>query len=73
MEPATRQEMMDNLLPLHARDSCANVLIPLNACRRREAYMNWACHDEKHNYEVCLYQEYESRRKLKQEKLAAQK
>jgi hypothetical protein len=27
---ATKQEMMDNLVPLHVRDSCANVLIPLN-------------------------------------------
>jgi len=28
--PATQQEMMDNLVPLHVRDNCANILIPLN-------------------------------------------
>jgi len=30
MKEATMQEMMDNLVPIHVRDSCANVLIPLN-------------------------------------------
>jgi hypothetical protein len=27
---ATRQEMADNLVPLHVRDNCAGILIPLN-------------------------------------------
>ena len=30
LPPATKQEMADNLVPLHVRDSCANYLIPLN-------------------------------------------
>jgi len=27
---ATVQEMRDNLVPLHVRDNCAGILIPLN-------------------------------------------
>jgi hypothetical protein len=27
---ATQQEMADNLVPLHVRDNCAHILIPLN-------------------------------------------
>ena len=30
MEKASMQDMMDNLVPIHVRDDCANVLIPLN-------------------------------------------
>ena len=29
-EGASKQEMADNLVPIHVRDSCAGVLIPLN-------------------------------------------
>jgi hypothetical protein len=30
MEKATMQDMMDQQVPIHVRDDCANVLIPLN-------------------------------------------
>uniref|UniRef100_A0AAV1VJ60 NADH dehydrogenase [ubiquinone] 1 beta subcomplex subunit 7 n=1 Tax=Peronospora matthiolae TaxID=2874970 RepID=A0AAV1VJ60_9STRA len=30
----TRQEMADAKVPLHYRDTCAGLLIPLNECRR---------------------------------------
>jgi len=64
MKEATMQEMMDNLVPIHVRDSCANVLIPLNKCRRKNMYMVWHCVDERHSYEVCLYKQYEQRREI---------
>ena len=63
---ATQKEMMDAQLPLHVRDYCAHVLIPLNACRRDNSYMKWACEDEKHEYEICLFKEYERRKELRQ-------
>lgn len=40
---ATRQEMSDAKLPLAYRDSCANLLIPLNRCRYEEYYLPWKC------------------------------
>ncbi|KAJ1437491.1 B18 subunit of NADH:ubiquinone oxidoreductase, partial [Ochromonadaceae sp. CCMP2298] len=62
MKKATMQEMMDQQVPIHARDDCANVLIPLNKCRRGNMYSPFACEHEKHSYEICLYKEYEKRR-----------
>ena len=29
---ATQEEMNDNQIPLHVRDYCAHILIPLNRC-----------------------------------------
>ena len=29
--------------------------------------MPWACHDEMHSYEICMYKEYERRRAIKKE------
>jgi len=42
-------------VPWAWRDYCAHLLIPLNKCRRQEAYLPWACHHEKHVYEKCQY------------------
>jgi NADH dehydrogenase (ubiquinone) 1 beta subcomplex subunit 7 len=61
----TQKEMMDAQLPLHVRDYCAHVLIPLNKCRRDNGYMVWACKDQMHEYEICMHSEYERRRALK--------
>ncbi len=36
-------------------------------CRRRSLYLPWKCEEERHSYEVCLYKEYERRRKIKAE------
>ena len=63
---ATQQELSDNLVPMHVRDYCSHVLIPLNKCRRANLYMPWSCHDEMHSYEICMYKEYERRRAIKQ-------
>ena len=40
---ATRKQMSDARLPLQYRDSCANLLIPLNKCRVQNFYMPWTC------------------------------
>ncbi|TVY49276.1 NADH dehydrogenase [ubiquinone] 1 beta subcomplex subunit [Lachnellula occidentalis] len=41
--PATREAMSEARLPLAYRDSCANLLIPLNRCRYEEYYLPWKC------------------------------
>ncbi|BCR84681.1 NADH dehydrogenase [ubiquinone] 1 beta subcomplex subunit 7 [Aspergillus chevalieri] len=58
---ASRQEMSDARLPLQYRDSCANLLIPLNRCRQAEYYLPWKCEDERHSYEKCQYEEFKKR------------
>lgn len=40
---ATREEMRDAKLPIPYRDSCANLLIPLNRCRVDTYYLPWKC------------------------------
>lgn len=40
---ATREEMSAAQLPLQYRDSCANLLIPLNRCRYEQYYLPWKC------------------------------
>jgi NADH dehydrogenase (ubiquinone) 1 beta subcomplex subunit 7 len=73
----TREHMSEQYLPLHGRDYCAHKLVPLNHCRRENFYMPWTCHHERHDYEVCLYNEYQRRQamyaEVKAEKKAAQK
>ncbi|KAF4120080.1 NADH dehydrogenase (ubiquinone) 1 beta subcomplex subunit 7 [Geosmithia morbida] len=59
--PATREEMSEARLPLAYRDSCANLLIPLNKCRRDTWYAPWKCGDERHSYEKCQYDEFKKR------------
>jgi hypothetical protein len=40
---ATRAEMSEAKLPIPYRDGCANLLIPLNKCRRDSYYLPWKC------------------------------
>ncbi len=54
---ATRADVRDYRLPLHSRDICAHILIPLNVCRRKEHFELWKCTHERHRYEQCLYKE----------------
>ncbi|OQO06629.1 hypothetical protein B0A48_08416 [Cryoendolithus antarcticus] len=70
--PATRKQMSDARLPLQYRDSCANLLIPLNKCRVQNYYMPWTCTDERHGYEKCQYEEFKIRVK-KMEELRAER
>ncbi|KAK7743964.1 hypothetical protein SLS62_010426 [Diatrype stigma] len=58
---ATRQEMEDAKLPIAYRDSCANLLIPLNRCRADTYYLPWKCENERHSYEKCQYEEFKKR------------
>ncbi|KAL0591265.1 hypothetical protein ABG067_001296 [Albugo candida] len=58
---ATRQEMVDARVPLHFRDLCAGILIPLNDCRRETLYAPWKCVDLRHAYEKCQYEEWKKR------------
>ncbi|EXJ83210.1 NADH dehydrogenase (ubiquinone) 1 beta subcomplex 7 [Capronia coronata CBS 617.96] len=59
--PASREAMSEARLPLAYRDSCANLLIPLNKCRHEEWYMPWKCETERHSYEKCQYEEFKKR------------
>ncbi|KAI1336691.1 NADH-ubiquinone oxidoreductase B18 subunit-domain-containing protein [Xylariaceae sp. FL0016] len=58
---ATREEMREAKLPLAYRDSCANLLIPLNRCRVDTYYLPWKCENERHTYEKCQYEEFKKR------------
>ncbi|KAG7378833.1 NADH dehydrogenase 1 beta subcomplex subunit 7 ndufb7 [Phytophthora pseudosyringae] len=60
----TRQEMVDAKLPLHYRDTCAGLLIPLNECRRATFFLPWKCQDLRHAYEKCQYEEWKTRVEL---------
>lgn len=53
----SRQEMVDAKVPLHYRDTCAGLVIPLNECRRETMFLPWKCQDLRHAYEKCQYME----------------
>ena len=53
--------MANARVPLAYRDTCASLLVPLNACRFREYYLPWKCMDERHGYEKCQYAEFMKR------------
>jgi len=59
--PASREAMSEARLPLQYRDSCANLLIPLNKCRHETSFMPWKCENERHSYEKCQYEEFKKR------------
>lgn len=53
----SRQELVDAKVPLHYRDTCAAILIPLNECRRDTLFLPWKCQELRHAYEKCQYME----------------
>lgn len=55
----TEKEMEDARLPLHLRDFCAHVLIPLNQCRRETFYLPWKCTAKRYAYIRCEMAECE--------------
>lgn len=63
----SQEQMHAHKVPIHVRDYCAHILIPLNDCRRENMYLPWACEHERHSYEICMYKEYERRREIKKE------
>lgn len=54
---ATAEEMRAARIDPAFRDYCAHLLIPLNECRHRTAYLPWKCGHERHEYEKCQYGE----------------
>ncbi|WZN67148.1 B18 subunit of NADH:ubiquinone oxidoreductase [Chloropicon roscoffensis] len=61
-EFATTKEACDEAqVPQVWRDACAHLLIPLNACRKKEFYLPWKCEHERHVYELCQYKDYKKR------------
>ncbi|KAK0203478.1 B18 subunit of NADH:ubiquinone oxidoreductase [Desarmillaria ectypa] len=60
---ASQSELKTNGVPLHWRDSCSALLIPLNVCRTKNNYLPWECEHEKHAYEKCQYDDYLRRMK----------
>lgn len=58
-----QEDLQNAKIPLGYRDFCAHLLVPLNACRRKELYLPWKCEHERHAYEKCEYLEYKRRLK----------
>ena len=67
----TRQQLKDARIPVHLRDYCAHMLLPLDKCRDENYYLPWKCVEERHAYEECQHHMYEYRRRVLQEKGAA--
>ena len=55
---ATQQEMMDAKMPLHLRDYCAHLAIPLLKCRVDNGTWPWACKYEYGEWNECQIQDY---------------
>lgn len=53
----TQEEMAEAKVPLHLRDYCAHLFIPLMNCRKETYYLPWKCKRERHEWEECEYEE----------------
>uniref|UniRef100_A0A6T9HKM8 NADH dehydrogenase [ubiquinone] 1 beta subcomplex subunit 7 n=1 Tax=Haptolina ericina TaxID=156174 RepID=A0A6T9HKM8_9EUKA len=62
----TREQMRDARVPLHFRDYCAHILIPLNECRHKTWFAPYKCTDLRHAYEKCQYDEFQRRVRIAQ-------
>jgi len=58
---AVQADLQNAKIDIGYRDFCAHLLIPLNACRRKNFYLPWKCEHERHAYEKCEYKEYQRR------------
>ncbi|EIE24772.1 hypothetical protein COCSUDRAFT_53064 [Coccomyxa subellipsoidea C-169] len=58
---ASQADLQNAKIDIGYRDFCAHLLIPLNACRRKNFYLPWRCEHERHAYEKCEYREYQRR------------
>lgn len=56
-----QEELNEAQIPLAWRDYCADLLIPLNKCRRANFWWPSSCEHEKHAYEKCQYLDYKAR------------
>lgn len=59
--PNLQEELNEAQIPMAWRDYCADLLIPLNKCRRENFWWPSSCEHEKHAYEKCQYQDYKAR------------
>ena len=55
---ASVEEQRAARIPLAWRDTCVDLLLPLNQCRDKSYYLPWKCTHERHTYEKCLYDEF---------------
>jgi len=62
----TREQMRDARVPLHFRDYCAHILIPLNDCRHQTWFSPFKCTDLRHAYEKCEFDEFQRRIRIAQ-------
>lgn len=53
----SKKELADAKVPLHLRDYCAHLVVPLMECQRKNYYLPWKCKHERHDWEVCEYTE----------------
>lgn len=51
-------------------DSCAHLLVPLNACRLETKFLPWKCQHERHAYEKCQFKGFMRRVKRAQDAAA---
>jgi NADH dehydrogenase (ubiquinone) 1 beta subcomplex subunit 7 len=54
----TQEELAEAKVPLHLRDYCAHLFIPLMKCRRDNYYLPWKCKHERHEWDECEYQDF---------------
>ncbi|CAM9686851.1 unnamed protein product [Chrysoparadoxa australica] len=65
---ASEKELEDNRIPIHWRDNCAALLIPLNKCRKDNFFRMDRCEHERHIYEKCQYTDWKARKAILEEK-----
>ena len=66
----SREDLKAARIPVHLRDYCAHLLIPLNTCRYDSYWLPWKCNDERHAYENCQHKLYEWRKAINDEERA---
>merc|ERR1712071_675863 len=62
----TAKEMADARLPLHLRDYCAHLLIPLKKCQLDNKFVPWKCKHEDHLWQECQMEDHYLRKQLKE-------
>ncbi|KAF9443801.1 hypothetical protein P691DRAFT_678772 [Macrolepiota fuliginosa MF-IS2] len=60
---ASQSELKANRVPIHWRDGCSALLLPLNVCRKKNYYLSWECDHERHEYERYVFPCYVRRMK----------
>ncbi|GJD06816.1 hypothetical protein Gasu2_12070 [Galdieria sulphuraria] len=67
-DPSRMQVSVEKLdeeqVPLHKRDYCAHLYIPLRRCLREHYLLPWSCEEEKEAYVRCQRKERRRRERL---------